>query len=357
METGKFFFIIAFVVAVAGIFTIAQHFQGIDAANAVLIESKSKLSQLKESLAVRQDEWVKIEAVAAKAQQATTLEAPLLQELDELKAKHRRVEADFKYMVSSIRSTVDKVRVTAIGSEYPEVQLTTGKTLKLAKIKKMDAMNISFIHADGFTIVPYDQLPEEIRERFDMGGNGLAEQVAAAEQAIQTAKYAPVPGGRSDSRASADNFGVPGLQTVQGLTINCPIPLSRAPTPAQTPAPVKLQLFTGKEPVKEIDAVVMVMDGPSGKKIDLEKVVQDSINETIKSGLSKASHSMMDLTVSGHSAKKTSLSGISSGQPCFIESLYIQSDGRIYMVQIGFTAQDPKNRETVTAILSSAKVE
>ncbi|MFO1439760.1 MAG: hypothetical protein U1F81_15670 [Verrucomicrobiaceae bacterium] len=357
METGKFFFIIAFVVAVAGIFTIAQHFQGIDAANAVLIESKSKLSQLKESLAVRQDEWVKIEAVAAKAQQATTLEAPLLQELDELKAKHRRVEADFKYMVSSIRSTVDKVRVTAIGSEYPEVQLTTGKTLKLAKIKKMDAMNISFIHADGFTIVPYDQLPEEIRERFDMGGSGLAEQIAAAEQAVQTAKYAPVPGGRSDSRASADNFGVPGLQTVQGLTINCPIPLSRAPTPAQTPAPVKLQLFTGKEPVKEIDAVVMVMDGPSGKKIDLEKVVQDSINETIKSGLSKASHSMMDLTVSGHSAKKTSLSGISSGQPCFIESLYIQSDGRIYMVQIGFTAKDPKNRETVTAILSSAKVE
>ena len=356
METGKFFFIIAFVSAVAGVFSFVHYFQGVDSANAVLIESKSKLAQLKESLVVRQGEWAKIEAVAVKAKEAATKEAPLLQELDELKAKFRRAEGDFKCMVSSIRSSVEKVRATAVGSEYPEVQLTTGKILKLAKIKKMDAMNISFIHADGFTIVPYDQLPEEIRERFDMGGNGLAEQVAAAEQTIQTAKYSPVEG-RSRSGSGVDKFGAPGLQTVQGLTIDCPIPLSRAPTPAQTPGPVKLQLFAGKELVKEIDAAVMVMDGPSGKKIDLEKVVQDSIDGTIKSGLSKASHSMMDLKVSGHPAKKASISGISSGQPCFIESLYIQSDGRIYMIQIGFTTKDPKNRETVNAILSSAKVE
>ena len=86
-------------------------------------------------------------------------------------------------------------------------------------------------------------------------------------------------------------------------------------------------------------------------------MAQDSIDGVVKSGLSKASHSTMDLTVSGHPAKKSSLSGISSGQPGIVESLFVQNDGRVYSVQIGFTAKDPKNRETLSAILSSAKVE
>jgi hypothetical protein len=176
------------VCVVVGVFSAIHHFQAVDAAHALLIESKTKLSQQKDTLALRQGEWAKIEAVAGKVREAAGKEAPLAKELDELKARFRRVEGDFKYMVSSIRSSVDKARVAAVGAEYPEVQLTTGKTLKAAKIKKMDALNISFIHADGFTIVPYDELPEQIRERFDMGGNGLAEQLAAAEQTIQTAK-------------------------------------------------------------------------------------------------------------------------------------------------------------------------
>lgn len=188
METGKFFFIIAFVAAVAGIFTIAHYFQGVDAANAVLIESKSKLTQLKESLAVRQEEWAKIEAVAAKAQEATTKEAPLVQELDELKTRHRRVEGDFKYMVKSMRSAVEKIRTDGVGVEVPEVKLQNGKVLKSAKIKKIEPAQVSFIHADGFTIVPQDMLPDDLRERFDMGSASLADALEAEEASIFTTR-------------------------------------------------------------------------------------------------------------------------------------------------------------------------
>lgn len=53
METGKFWFIIIFVSLVAGIFTGVQHFQGVNAANAQVIETKSKLSQLKDTLMLR----------------------------------------------------------------------------------------------------------------------------------------------------------------------------------------------------------------------------------------------------------------------------------------------------------------
>lgn len=188
METGKFFFIIAFVCAVAGIFTIANYFQGIDADNAVLIEAKSKLSELKETLAVRQIEWAKIEAVAKKAQEATTKEAPLLQELDELKAKYRRAEGDFKYMVKSMRAAVDKIRADGVGAEFPEVKLTNGKVLKAAKIKKVEPAQIAFIHADGFTIVQQDMLPDDLRERFDMGSASIADELEAAEAAVFAAK-------------------------------------------------------------------------------------------------------------------------------------------------------------------------
>lgn len=356
METGKFFFIIALVSAVAGIFSVVHYFQGVDAANAVLIESKSKLTQLKETLAVRQGEWAKIEAVATKAQEATTKEAPLVQELDELKAKYRRVEGDFKYMVSSIRSTVDKVRATAVGSEYPEVQLTTGKTLKLAKIKKMDAMNISFIHADGFTIVPYDQLPEEIRERFDMGGNGLAEQVAAAEQAIQTAKYAPVPGGRSDSRANADNFGVSGVQTVHGMTINCPMPLKMVATP---PPPGYRQMvgWEAKNQLTGIEVNLAVSDALESTGLNLDGGVAGAVSSLESAGVSNVAKSQMNVTVSDLPGRKCSISGISKGQPIFFELLMIQKEQRMYMAMVIFSNKDPKAREAANAILASVKVE
>jgi len=188
METGKFFFIIALVSAVAGIFSVVHYFQGVDAANAVLIESKSKLTQLKETLAVRQGEWAKIEAVAAKAQEATTKEAPLVQELDELKAKYRRVEGDFKYMVKSARSAVEKIRADGVGAEIPEVKLQNGKVLKSAKIKKIEPAQVAFIHADGFTIVQQDMLPDDLRERFDMGSASLADELEKAEVTIFTTK-------------------------------------------------------------------------------------------------------------------------------------------------------------------------
>jgi len=188
METGKFFFIIAFVSAVAGIFSLVHYFQGVDSANAVLIESKSKLTQLKESLVVRQGEWAKIEAVAVKAKEAATKEAPLTQELDELKAKYRRVEGDFKYIVKSMRSAVEKIRTDGVGVEFPEVKLQNGKVLKSAKIKKIEPAQVSFIHADGFTIVPQDMLPEDLRERFDMGSGSLADALEAEEATIFVTK-------------------------------------------------------------------------------------------------------------------------------------------------------------------------
>lgn len=188
METGKFWAFIIFVCIIAGIFTGVQYFQGVDAANALVIEAKSKLNQTKETLKVRQEEWAKVSSLAGKAQASSSKEAPLLAKRDGLQTKHRRIEGDFKYMVKSMRAAVDKIRTDGVGVEFPEVKLLNGKVLKTAKIKKIEPTQISFIHADGFTIVPQDVLPDDIRERFDLGESSLADQLEAAEQALFTSQ-------------------------------------------------------------------------------------------------------------------------------------------------------------------------
>jgi hypothetical protein len=44
------------------------------------------------------------------------------------------------------------------------------------------------MHADGFTIVPHDMLPADLRERFDMGDSGLADSLEDAERNLFSPK-------------------------------------------------------------------------------------------------------------------------------------------------------------------------
>lgn len=355
METGKFWFIIIFVSLVAGIFTGVQHFQGVDAANAQVVETKSKLSQLKDTLLLRQGEWSKVSLLASKAQQAATKEAPLLAKIEELKTQVRRLEGDFKYMVKSMKDAVEKVRATAVGLEFPEVKLTNGKVLKTAKIKKLEPMSISFIHSDGFTIVTYDELPEDIRERFEMGGNGLAEQLAAAEQTIQTANYSGARSTGKPFKQTKDHIGSPGVQTMEGLTINCPIPLQTANV--QTPAGLRQMLgWEGKDGSKGIEINVAVSDALESTTLNLDGGVAGAVANLEKSGISKLSKSDMDLKISDLPAKKCSISGIAQGQPIFFEMVFVAKAQRMYMLMVVFS-KDPQAREMANAILSSAKVE
>lgn len=355
METGKFWFVIIFVSIVAGIFTGVQHFQGVDVANAQVIETKSKLAQLKDTLVLRQDEWSKVSALASKAQQAITKEAPLTAKREELKIHIRRLEGDFKYMVKSVKDAVEKIRAAGVGVEFPEVKLTNGKVLKAAKIKKLEPMNISFIHADGFTIVTYDELPDDIRERFDMGGNGLAEQLAAAEQTIQTANYSGARSTGKPFKQTKDHIGSPGVQTMEGLTINCPIPLETVEVPP-LPGIRQSHVWEGKDGSKGIKITVGVSDGFQGTTFSFDAGAARAIENLEKSGITKLSKSEIDLKISDLPAKKYSISGLSQGQPIFMELVIIVKDLRTYTILAAFF-KNPQAREMANAILFSARVQ
>ena len=83
---------------------------------------------------------------------------------------------------------MEKIRVDGEGAEFPEVKLLNGKVLKIAKLKKIEPNQLSFMHADGFTIVPHDMLPADLRERFDMGDSGLADSLEDAERNLFSPK-------------------------------------------------------------------------------------------------------------------------------------------------------------------------
>jgi len=355
MESGKFFVLVILVSLVAGVFSVINHLQGVDAANAQLIEAKSKLAQLRETFNMRQGEWAKIEAVVLKGRETAAKEVPLSQELGDLKVKCRRLEGDFKYLVNSMRSAVQKIRSDAVGTDLAEVRLTNGKVLKSAKIRRMDPLNISFIHSDGFTIVPYDVLPDDIREKFDLGGDGLVEQLAAAEQAIQTAKHSLLASSTRPAAASRDQIGTAGMQTMQGLTINCPMPFSSVET--QSPPGIRQMLgWEAKDGTKGIKVTVGVADGFQGTTFSFDGGLARAIEQLEKSGITRLSKSGIDLKISDLPAKKYSISGLSQGQPIFMELMIIVKELRTYTILAAFFG-NPEAREMANAILSSAKVD
>ena len=60
----------------------------------------------------------------------------------------------------------EQIRGEAVGLKYPELKTLTGKTFLDVSINKVDAVGISFRHADGSTRVAFDILPADIKEYF-----------------------------------------------------------------------------------------------------------------------------------------------------------------------------------------------
>lgn len=184
MESGKFWSFIFLVCLIAGIFSAVQYFQGVDAANAQVVEARSKLNQTRETLKLRQHEWAQIGALLARSQAAAAKEAPLAARRDALQTRFRRLEGEFKYLVQSMRAAADKVRADSEKMEFPEVKLANGKVLKKARVKKIEPGELSLMHSDGFLAVTFDLLPADVLERFDLGDSGLAAQLEAKERAL-----------------------------------------------------------------------------------------------------------------------------------------------------------------------------
>lgn len=97
------------------------------------------------------------------AKQAEMLAAKLLQEKQE---KEQQLAADLEAKrLADIASRQEAQKMAFekfIGTEYDELVLETGKTLRSAKATKADPIKVTFVHRDGVSYVKYKDLPEEI---------------------------------------------------------------------------------------------------------------------------------------------------------------------------------------------------
>ncbi len=159
----------------------AHYLTSVDSANASLLESKSKLADVHEMLGQRKKAWEATERLIATTRELAEQNNVLSKAKEVLDKRYRAVDADLKYAVDSMRSSVERVRESAPGTEIGDVNLVNGKVLQAAKIRKVEESNISFIHSSGIGTVTVDLLPNEILERFDLGPNALLPQLEAVQ--------------------------------------------------------------------------------------------------------------------------------------------------------------------------------
>lgn len=169
------FLFIAVVIAV-GSFT-AHHFQSVDEANAILLESRHKLDSMSETITLRKLTLSKLEKAKAALDQEATREAKLTKVQTDLEQRYRRIEGEIDSSVESMRTLVDKMRREAPGSDLGDVSLTDGRILRAAKISKLDESSLTLIHADGVNTVTVNQLPSNITRKYDLGPQALLPRV------------------------------------------------------------------------------------------------------------------------------------------------------------------------------------
>lgn len=162
----------------------AHYLSSVDEANFALQESKSKLTDMHEMLLMRQNSWAENEQILNKIQNETDKNATLLKAKDIIELRYRKAESDLKYALESMKTSVERTRSNAPGTEMEEITLANGKTLRAVKLRKVEEQGISLIHTDGIGTIPLDLLPDNLKEQYDLGPNALIPMIEEAQTAL-----------------------------------------------------------------------------------------------------------------------------------------------------------------------------
>lgn len=312
-----------------------QYYRNVTKAETDVLAMRSQLAEAQLLNERQKLDWGKIEALQTRAVQAREKKVSLLKEKDDLEKKFRLLEGEFKYLVQSTRDAVEKARTAAVGQVYPELKLADGKVLKSATVRKVDDRQISFMHADGIGSVPLEMLPEELRNKFDMGTRSLASEVATLERNILS------PGG---------------LQEFEGLTLKSPLvlvePEKKALIPPAGSPIISARNFQHASPDLEINVASVIYT--EGFALSLPDAVAGSVKAMLSlDGMSEPTQSITDVDLSGTPAKRVSLSAKRFGGTLFMEIVYVIRGQHMWFVQTVFSDKSKDARPIANNILSS----
>lgn len=178
-----------------------------------LTSQRSLIAQKKAFLAQRRDTMEKNQV--------------LLKAKGLLDKRLEKINADLAQNTDSFKSAVENARSAAAGKELGDFTLTNGKLVRSAKIRKVDESGISLIYADGVGNVTVDLLPENLKEKYDLGGNALIPKLIAAVTAFKTSP----PEAELKSKSPASEPTLPEMAKAQApatpsMTTTTPAPVS-----------------------------------------------------------------------------------------------------------------------------------
>ncbi len=253
MFTDSKFWILV-IAAAAGLGYGAYQFKtSEDAAQAALHYNTSKLVELDTTLAQKRKAMEDLEKIGREIREATARNQELATAKTVLLEKQTQIGSEFQKIVDSLASTVEKMRANAVGSEPGDISLTNGKILKGVKIRKVAENGISLLHSDGVGIIAVDLLPENLKEKYDLGPNASLPKLIAAKSTLIAGLNGAAAATKTNSPASA----VPAGSSGAAMTKNSALP------PAITP---KLEVVDVNGP-RTLENVKFVSVSDQGVKV------------------------------------------------------------------------------------------
>ncbi|MCB1278376.1 serine protease [Prosthecobacter sp.] len=213
-SSSKFWILI--ILAVAGLGYGAYHLKTTeDAAQAALQANTARLAEMDAALAQRRQVLENMDKTGREIRDAVGRSQELSKNKAVLLEKQNKIGTDFQTVVDSMTATVEKLRSSAPGSEIGTLSLANGKMLSGVKIRKVSEEGIALTHSDGIGTVAVDLLPEDLKEKYDLGPNAFAPKLAAAKVALMAELHkndaainSPMPGNMSPA-ATEQNPGSP----------------------------------------------------------------------------------------------------------------------------------------------------
>lgn len=142
----------------------------VDEANLKLVETKTAHATISRYLEDRRER-------AALLHQILATRKGIEKKKEDLGIIRMSVEADIRYIQSSMSSAIAQVIKDSRDQAIPVLELADGEVLREAKITRADATGVAVVHTDGIAKIDVTNLPKNLVERFDLGPESLQREI------------------------------------------------------------------------------------------------------------------------------------------------------------------------------------
>ncbi len=162
---GKFVIYIVFFLCIIGGISGFLYTTDVDEAQKEFILTQQQLSQIEEAA-----KQARISHDLRKEAAAIITAAHIIDRDNEIiRTETRTLEKKRDDLAKAFVGTIQRVREDSVGLILPEIPLTTGSTLKNAKIQAVDEDLTLIQHSEGVSKIPTNTLPNSLLDRFRFG--------------------------------------------------------------------------------------------------------------------------------------------------------------------------------------------